>query len=79
LVSWSVRKQAIVSQSSIEVEYKSLANATAKMIWIEAVPCLQPVLHARTKHIDIDFYFMRECVAKKQTRYPLHFKQVSNC
>jgi hypothetical protein len=22
---------------------------------------------------------MRECVAKKQTRYPLHFKQVSNC
>lgn len=30
LVSWSVRKQAIVSRSSIELEYKSLANATAE-------------------------------------------------
>ena len=37
LVSWSARKQVIVSRSSTEAEYKSLANATAELIWIEAL------------------------------------------
>jgi histone deacetylase 1/2 len=88
LVSWSVRKQATVSRSSIEAEYKSLANATAKLIWVEAVlgelgvslkvkPCLwgdnlgatylsaNPIFHARTKHIEIGYHFVREKVANK--------------
>ncbi|XP_071683505.1 uncharacterized protein [Lolium perenne] len=87
LVSWSARKQATVSRSSIEAEYKSLANATAEMIWVEALlrelgvklkdkPCLwcdnlgatylsaNSVFHARTKHIEIDFHFVRERVAR---------------
>jgi histone deacetylase 1/2 len=87
LVSWSARKQATVSRSSTEAEYKSLANATAEMIWVEALlrelgvklkekPCLwcdnlgatylsaNPVFHARTKHIEIDFHFVRERVAR---------------
>jgi histone deacetylase 1/2 len=89
LVSWSARKQATVSRSSTEAEYKSLANATAEMIWVEALlnelgvklqekPCLwcdnlgatflsaNPVFHARTKHIEIDFHFVRERVAAKK-------------
>jgi EAL domain-containing protein (putative c-di-GMP-specific phosphodiesterase class I) len=37
LVSWIARKQATVSRSSIETEYKSLANATAELIWVEAL------------------------------------------
>lgn len=37
LVSWSARKQVNVSRSSIEAEYKALANATAEMIWVEAL------------------------------------------
>lgn len=37
LVSWSSRKQASVSRSSIELEYKSLANATAELIWLQSV------------------------------------------
>ena len=37
LISWSARKQATVSRSSTEAEYKALANATAKLIWIEAL------------------------------------------
>ena len=32
LISWRARKQATVSRSSTEVEYKSLANATAEII-----------------------------------------------
>jgi histone deacetylase 1/2 len=89
LISWSARKQATVSRSSTEAEYKSLANATAKVIWIESllgelgikkreVSCLwcdnmgatylssNPIFHARTKHIEIDFDFVRERVANKK-------------
>jgi hypothetical protein len=35
LVSWTARKQPIVSRSSTEIEYKALANATAKIIWVQ--------------------------------------------
>jgi hypothetical protein len=89
LISRSARKQPTVSQSSTEAEYKSLANATAEMAWIEALLrelwlrprlpprlwcdnlgaaylCANPVFHARAKHIEIDFHFVREKVAKRQ-------------
>jgi hypothetical protein len=89
LVSWSAKKQPTVSRSSTEAEYKSVANATTELIWVEAVlkelgvrlsqrPCLwcdnlgatylsaNPVFHARTKHIEIDFHFVRERVAEKK-------------
>ena len=34
VISWSARKQPTVSRSSTEAEYKSMANATAEMIWV---------------------------------------------
>jgi hypothetical protein len=77
-----------VSRSSIEAEYKALANATAELMWIQSllhemkVPCppaariwcnnigasyltANPVFHGRVKHIEIDFHFVRERLARK--------------
>jgi len=89
IVSWCARKQATMSRSSTEAEYKSVANATAEVMWIQklldelGIPhpqaaCLwcdnigakylsaSPVFHARTKHIEIDYHFVREQVAAKR-------------
>jgi hypothetical protein len=88
LISWSARKQATVSRSSTEAEYKALADATAEMMWVQKLltelkvqhpPAARlwcdnigatymtanPVFHARTKHIEIDFHFVRERVAQR--------------
>jgi histone deacetylase 1/2 len=88
LISWSARKQATVSRSSTEAEYKSVANATAEVMWIQklleelriASPKMahlwcdnigatylsaNPVFHARTKHVEVDYHFVRERVANK--------------
>jgi histone deacetylase 1/2 len=35
LVSWNARKQSTVSRSSIESEYKSLANAKVEVMWVQ--------------------------------------------
>ena len=35
LISWSAQKQAIVSRSSTEAEYKALANAMAELMWVQ--------------------------------------------
>jgi hypothetical protein len=88
LISWSSRKQATVSRSSTEAEYRSLANATAELQWLQSLlkelgiflshpPTLwcdnlgatyltaNPMFHAHTKHIEIDFHFVRDKVASK--------------
>lgn len=37
LISGSATKQAMVSRSSTEAEYKAMANAIAEMIWIQTL------------------------------------------
>jgi hypothetical protein len=88
LISWSSKKHPTMSRSSTEAEYKSIANATAELLWIQYLlrdldvhlsshPKLwcdnigatylaaNPVFHARTKHVEIDFHFVRDHVAAK--------------
>jgi hypothetical protein len=38
LLSRNAKKQAMVSRSSTEAEYKSLANATTEVIWVPTLP-----------------------------------------
>ena len=88
LVSWSAKKQAVVSCSSTEAEYRSLAITTAEVFWIRmlfkdikiplfTVPTIwcgnvgalalasNPVYHARTKHIEVDYHFVHEKVINR--------------
>ncbi|XP_062173574.1 uncharacterized protein LOC133879040 [Alnus glutinosa] len=88
LVAWSAKKQAIVSWSSTEAEYRALALTTADLFWIRmlfkdlgisipSVPTLccdnvsaialasNPVFHARTKHIEVDYHLVHEKVVNR--------------
>jgi Reverse transcriptase (RNA-dependent DNA polymerase) len=95
IISWQAKKQATVSRSNTEAEYRSLASACTEIMWVDfllkeitlsshSIPILwcdnigaiflaaNPQFHARTKHIDIDFHFVREKIVSNKLKSPIY-------
>ena len=84
-ISWKTKKQNVVSRSSAEAEYRSMASTVSEILWMRwllkelsidltgPTPFFcdnqaarhianNPVFHERTKHVEMDCYFVRERV-----------------
>ncbi|GJT84596.1 putative ribonuclease H-like domain-containing protein [Tanacetum coccineum] len=60
--SWQCKKQTIVAISSTEAEYVAAASC-----YNESTICIvkNPVLHSKTKHIQIRHHFIRDCYEQR--------------
>ena len=87
-ISWSLKKQELVTLSTAESEYVAATYAAKEALWLQRIikevfqPLEEPITlysdsqsaialtkdgsyHARTKHIDIRYHFIRFEVQKK--------------
>ncbi|GKC51550.1 hypothetical protein Tco_1074295 [Tanacetum coccineum] len=54
LIFWKSKKQFVLAKSSAEAKYRAMSN----------VASANPVFHKRTKHFEIDLYFLREKIVE---------------
>ncbi|RVW59276.1 Retrovirus-related Pol polyprotein from transposon RE1 [Vitis vinifera] len=56
-ISWCSKRQPTVSLSTMEAEYRAAAMAAQEK---------NPVFHARTKHVEVHYHFIREKVLEEE-------------
>ena len=75
-ISWQSKKQKIVALSTSEAEYVALGAAVQEAVWLRRLLTVEDnqgaialaknqVGHARTKHIDIRYHYIRETVQQE--------------
>ncbi|GJY17476.1 ribonuclease H-like domain-containing protein [Tanacetum coccineum] len=58
LISWKSKKQHTLSKSSVEAEYKAMAQLLLSQAAIKIAA--NPVFHERTKHLEMDLHFIKD-------------------
>jgi hypothetical protein len=54
LISWCAKKQKTISRSSIEAEYKAMADITIEVMWVQSVLCELRVSYLRSARLWCD-------------------------
>jgi len=98
-VSWSSKKQPVVTLSTTEAEFIATASCACQGIWLRRIleevkytqqgPIMlfcdnsstiklskNPVLHGRSKHIDVRFHFLRDLTKERKVEL-VHCRSVS--
>jgi hypothetical protein len=55
LISWSSKRQNVISHLSVEDEYQAVANGVVEACWLQHL-----LQHQRTKHVEIDLHFVQK-------------------
>uniref|UniRef100_A0A2N9FHB2 Reverse transcriptase Ty1/copia-type domain-containing protein n=1 Tax=Fagus sylvatica TaxID=28930 RepID=A0A2N9FHB2_FAGSY len=64
-ISWNAKKHRNVSRSSTEAEYCQLAYTAAEISWLSSL-FKDLVFYARTKHLEVDYHYVRDKVTCKE-------------
>ncbi|MCO5570874.1 hypothetical protein L7F22_024603 [Adiantum nelumboides] len=78
-ISWLSKKQPSVATSSCEAEYRAIFTATVECVWLRRLMAgfytdsqsalaiaRNPVFHARTKHIEVHYHYVRERLSARE-------------
>ncbi|RVW57580.1 Retrovirus-related Pol polyprotein from transposon RE1 [Vitis vinifera] len=69
LVTWKSKKQNVVARSSAEAEFRGMTLGLCEALWLRLL--LQDLVqHDRTKHVEVDRFFIKEKLDDKIVELP---------